>query len=135
MSQDDVLEVLDEEQCRSLIQTRNIGRIAFTFEGTPELFPINYAADGSTVVFRTAEDTRLQAAAKHRVAFEVDDWDATTGVGWSVVVKGIAEEITRGIDPFAVSLRSQPVIPLAPGAREVWIAVYPAEITGRRFRR
>jgi len=135
MSEDEVLEVLDEEQCRSLIQSRNLGRIAFTFEGVPEIFPINYAADGSTVVFRTAEDTRLQAATKHRVAFEVDDWDPTAGVGWSVVVKGVAEEITRGIDPFAVALRSQPVIPLAPGAREVWIAVYPAEITGRRIRR
>ena len=135
MSEDEVLEVLDEEQCRSLIQSRNLGRIAFTFEGVPEIFPINYAADGSTVVFRTAADTRLQAAAKHRVAFEVDDWDPTAGVGWSVVVKGIAEEITRGIDPFAVALRSRPVIPLAPGAREVWIAVYPAEITGRRIRR
>ena len=135
MSEDEVLEVLDEEQCRSLIQSRNLGRIAFTIEGVPEIFPINYAADGSTVVFRTAEDTRLQAATKHRVAFEVDDWDPTAGVGWSVVVKGIAEEITRGIDPFAVALRSRPVIPLAPGAREVWIAVYPAEITGRRIRR
>ena len=135
MSESDVLEVLDEEQCRALIQSRNIGRIAFTFEGSPEIFPINYAADGSTIVFRIAGDTRLQAATKHRVAFEVDDWDATTGVGWSVVVKGIAEEITRGIDPFAMALRSRPVIPLAPGVREVWIAVYPAETTGRRFRR
>lgn len=135
MSEEDVLEVLDEEQCRSLIQARNIGRIAFTVEGSPEIFPVNYAADGSTVVFRTAADTRLQTATKHRVAFEVDDWDATTGVGWSVVVKGVAEEITRGIDPFAEALRQQPVIPLAPGAREVWIAVYPAQVTGRRFRR
>lgn len=135
MSENDVLEVLDEEECRSLIQSRNIGRIAFTFEGAPEIFPINYAVDGTTVVFRTAEDTRLQAATKQRVAFEVDDWDASLGVGWSVVVKGIAEEITRGIDPFAAELRTQPVIPLAPGAREVWIAVYPSEISGRRFRR
>ena len=135
MTEEEVLETLDEDQCRSLIQSRNIGRIAFTFEEGPEIFPINYAVDGTTVVFRTAQDTRLQTAVKHRVAFEVDDWDATTGVGWSVVVKGVAEEITRGIDPFATALRSRPVIPLAPGAREVWIAVYPAEITGRRFRR
>ena len=70
-----------------------------------------------------------------RVAFEVDDWNAETGVGWSVVIKGVAEEITSGIDPFAIALRSRPVVPLAPGSREYWIAIYPSEITGRRFRR
>ena len=135
MTESDVLEVLDEDECRALLQSRGVGRIAFTFDGTPEILPINYAVDGSTVVFRTAEETRLRTATKQRVAFEIDNWDETTGVGWSVVVKGIAEEITRGIDPFAAELRKQPVIPLAPGAREVWIAVYPSEITGRRFRR
>jgi uncharacterized protein len=132
---EEVLEVLDEQQCQTLIRSRNIGRIAFELDGEPEILPINYTTDGTTVVFRTAEDTRLREAVKRRVAFEVDDWEPTTGVGWSVVVKGVAEEITRGIDPFAIALRSRPVIPLAPGAREIWIAVYPSEITGRRFRR
>lgn len=132
---EDVLEVLDEEQCRTLLQSRDIGRIAFSAEGAPEIFPVNYVADGSTVVFRTADDTRLMKSLKTRVAFEVDDWDPATGVGWSVVVKGVAEEITTGIDPFAMALRDHKVVPLAPGARETWIAVYPSVITGRRFRR
>ncbi|TMJ21280.1 MAG: pyridoxamine 5'-phosphate oxidase family protein [Alphaproteobacteria bacterium] len=87
------------------------------------------------VVFRTGEGTKLQLAVMVRVAFEVDDWDAATGVGWSVVIKGVAEEITSGIDPFAMALRSRRVVPLAPGVREYWIAVYPSEITGRRFGR
>jgi uncharacterized protein len=129
------IEVLDQEQCRVLLRSRNIGRIAFTVEGRPEILPINYAADDSTVVFRTAEDSRLRHAVKQRVAFEVDDWDPATDTGWSVVVKGIAEELTAAIDPLAIALRSQPVVPLAPGAREFWIAVYPSETTGRRFRR
>ncbi len=50
------------------------------------------------------------------------------------MIKGVAEEIATGIDPFAIALRSRPVVPLAPGAREYWMAVYPSEITGRRFR-
>lgn len=130
-----VLEVLDEQQCRRLLGSRNIGRIAFSSADGTEIFPVNYAADESTIVFRTDGESRLMESLKRRVVFEADDWDPATGVGWSVVVKGIAEEITRGIDPFATALRTQPVVPLAPGVREVWIAVYPSEITGRRFQR
>jgi len=126
-------EILDEQQCQHLLASKDIGRIAFSVQGEPEIFPVNYAADGSTVVFRTGEGTKLQLAVMLRVAFEVDDWDPATGVGWSVVVKGVAEEITSGIDPFAMALRSRRVVPLAPGVREYWIAVYPGEITGRRF--
>ncbi|TME57497.1 MAG: pyridoxamine 5'-phosphate oxidase family protein [Chloroflexi bacterium] len=47
-----VIEVLDEQQCQLLLRSRNIGRIAFSIEGVPEIFPVNYAADRSTVVFR-----------------------------------------------------------------------------------
>jgi len=129
------MEVLSEQQCQLLFGTKDIGRIAFSVGGVPEIFPVNYAADRSTVVFRTAEGTRLQRAVMLRVAFEVDDWDPATGIGWSVVVKGVAQGITSGIDPFAIALRGRHVAPLAPGTREYWIAIYPSEITGRRFGR
>lgn len=132
---DQPLEVLDEQQCQMLLGSKTIGRIAFSVDGVPEIFPVNYATDGSTVVFRTAEGTRLQRAVTTKVAFEVDDWNPETGVGWSVVVKGVAHGITTGIDPFAMALRSRRVIPLAPGTRESWIAIYPSLITGRRFGR
>ena len=126
---------MDEQQCQHLLASKDIGRIAFSVQGEPEIFPVSYAADGSTVVFRTGEGTKLQLAVMLRVAFEVDDWDPATGVGWSVVIKGVAEEITSGVDQFAMALRSRGVVPLAPGIREYWIAVYPGEITGRRFGR
>ena len=129
------LETLTEDQCRELLATRDLGRIAFSIGDQPEVFPVNYASDGSVVVFRTASGTKLEHSIKRRVAFEVDDWNPASGVGWSVVVKGVAEEITSGLDPFAEALRRQPVVPLAPGAREYWVAVYPSEITGRRFGR
>lgn len=129
-----MFEVLDEGVCETLLGSKDIGRIAFSVEGVPEIFPVNYVADRSTIVFRTAEGTKLLRAVKLRVAFEVDDWSPSTGVGWSVVVKGVAEEITSGIDPFAMALRNRPVVPLAPGAREYWIGVYPSQVSGRRFR-
>jgi nitroimidazol reductase NimA-like FMN-containing flavoprotein (pyridoxamine 5'-phosphate oxidase superfamily) len=131
----DDLEVLSESQCRELLATASLGRIAFSIDDVPEIFPVNYAADGAVVVFRTASGTKLREAVMRRVAFEVDHWDSNTGIGWSVVLKGVAQEVTKGIDPFTSTLRERPVYPLAPGEREHWIAVYPSEISGRRFHR
>jgi nitroimidazol reductase NimA-like FMN-containing flavoprotein (pyridoxamine 5'-phosphate oxidase superfamily) len=129
------LEVLTEHQCLELLQSKDLGRIAFVAGGEIEVFPVNYASDGAVVVFRTAPGTKLDLATSGRVTFEVDDWDADAKVGWSVALKGAAQEVTRGADPFASTLRARKVVPLAPGEREHWVAVYPSEITGRRFRR
>lgn len=127
------LEVLSEHTCRELLASRDLGRIAFQDEKEIEIFPVNYATDGTIVVFRTGPGTKLFQSTATRVAFEVDEWNAATAVGWSVVLKGVAEEVTLGTDPFAAALRARPVVPLAPGERDFWIAIYPATITGRRF--
>lgn len=129
------MEVLSELQCVELLATSDLGRIGLALDGQPEVFPVNYATDGKVVVFRTAGGTRLDLATSGRIAFEVDHWDSGTGVGWSVLLKGVAQEVTKGNDPFASTLRERPVRPLAPGERELWIAIYPSEISGRRFRR
>jgi nitroimidazol reductase NimA-like FMN-containing flavoprotein (pyridoxamine 5'-phosphate oxidase superfamily) len=128
------LEVLSEQRCRELLATRDLGRLAFAGGGEFEIFPVNYAVDGSTIIFRTAENTRLMDALKTRVAFEVDEWNPTRGYAWSVVVKGVAEELTDAIDSAATALRRHQVVPLAPGRRERWIAVYPSRVTVRWFR-
>jgi hypothetical protein len=128
------LEVLSEDECRELLASRDLGRIAFPAGSEIEIFPVNYSTDGTIVVFRTGTGTKLAQSTVARVAFEVDDWDAETKVGWSVVLKGVAQEVTLGSDPFTTALRARPVFPLAPGEHGYWIAIYPAEISGRRFR-
>jgi hypothetical protein len=127
------LEILSEQQCHELLSSRDLGRIAFPLGEDTEIFPVNYSTDGTIVVFRTGTGTKLDQSTVTRVAFEVDEWDAARKVGWSVVLKGVAQEVTRGIDPFATALRSRPVVPLAPGEHDYWIAIYPATISGRRF--
>lgn len=131
----DRLEVLSEQQCLELLGSQILGRIAFPVADRIEIFPVNYASDGAIVVFRTAPGTKLDSVTASRVAFEIDGWDEDKGVGWSVVLKGVAQEVTTGSDPFTATLRTRNVWPLAPGERDHWIAIYPAEITGRRFRR
>ena len=39
------------------------------------------------------------------------------------------------LEKNAAALRSRPIQALAPGERQEWIAIYPSEISGRRFHR
>jgi len=128
------LEILSEDTCRELLASRDLGRIAFAVGKDTEIFPVNYATDGTIVVFRTGVGTKLTQSTVSRVAFEVDEWDDGKKVGWSVVLKGVAQEVTTGTDPFSAALRTHNVVPLAPGEHDYWIAIYPATISGRRFR-
>lgn len=133
VEQPDVLESLNEHQCLEFLHSASLGRVAFTIGRELDVLPVNYACDGSIVVYKTAPGTRLERGPRDRVTFEVDGWDPTKRIGWSVVLKGVALDVTRGIDPFSKALRERKVVPLAPGKRERWIAIYPSVITGRRF--
>ena len=93
--------VLAANTCWDLLRSSEVGRLAVAVGTQPDIFPINYVVDHGTVVFRTAEGTKLAAAVLGRgVAFEIDGYDADAGDAWSVVVKGRATEIERMQDVF-----------------------------------
>jgi uncharacterized protein len=129
------LEQIQESECLQLLEAESIGRIAMVAEGQPEIFPITYSLRAGVVVFRTASGTKLSYAPASRVAFEIDGFDSSTGVGWSVVVKGVAHDVTDAADDFSWAARGATVYPLAPGEKAHRIAIEPSQITGRRFRR
>jgi uncharacterized protein len=133
LAPDQSIETLSTDECFLLLKSRELGRIAFNIEDQPEVFPINYAMEGQIVVFRTAPGTKLDFVPMARLAFEVDDWDPKLGIGWSVVVKGLAEEVTRNLGRAAEHIRKAPVHPVAPGERWRWLAIRPSEVSGRRF--
>lgn len=128
------LEVLDREECIRLLEAHHLGRIAVTVAERPLVLPVNYAMDDGTVVFRTAGGTKLDAAVRGTfVAFEIDDADATYHGGWSVLVTGVAEEIT---DAEELRRAAQlPLRPWAPGERNHLVRITPVTTTGRRIRR
>lgn len=130
---DAAVEVLTEDECLARLHSRDIGRIAFDVEGKVEIFPVNYGMDGAIIVFRTGPGTKLEKVPNTEVAFEVDSWNPETGVGWSVVARGPAEEITLNPGRVAEHLRWVPVHPVAPGDRWHWLAIKPTEVTGREF--
>jgi nitroimidazol reductase NimA-like FMN-containing flavoprotein (pyridoxamine 5'-phosphate oxidase superfamily) len=115
-----------------LVRANEVGRLAVAIANHPDIFPINYIVDRGTVVFRTAEGTKLAAAVLGvGVAFEVDGYDPDSGEAWSVVIKGRAVEIERMQDVFdALDL---PLFPWHAGPKHRFVRIEPHDITGRRF--
>lgn len=127
------LEILSEDDCLGLLRCCGLGRVAFAGDGKIEIFPVNYGTEGGIIVFRTGVGTKLHGLRGSAVAFEIDGWDPARRIGWSVVAKGKAEEITTNLGRACEHLRSVPVQPAAPGDRWHWIGIKPSQITGRRF--
>lgn len=129
------VEVLADSECLRLLKAHDVGRLGVVDrEARPLIFPVNYFFDEGVVVFRTAPGSKLDLAPGAPVCFEIDGWDAEAGTGWSVLVKGIAHDITNPRSAPTGRMKFWPVRPMAPGSREHWVAVWANEITGRRFR-
>jgi hypothetical protein len=126
------LEVLDTRTCLDLLAQCAIGRVIVSSLALPAAFPVNFAMLDDDVVFRTGVGSKLSAAVDNVVvAFEVDDFESGSLVGWSVLVTGHAAEITA-----ADELERAHQLPLAPWLPTVpsrYVRVRSQLITGRRL--
>jgi uncharacterized protein len=127
------LEEIPAEECWELLGQHEMGRIAIVVGGKPQIFPVNYGLKGKVIVFRTAVGSKLAYAPESPVAFEVDEYDASAGAGWSVMVQGYGRDITEAADDFSWTARGARVQTAAPGEKLHMIAVDPTQISGRRF--
>ncbi len=117
--------------CWALLRSQEVGRLAVSIADRPEIFPVNYVVDHGTVVFRTAEGTKLAGAAQRDVAFEADGYEPGTGEAWSVVIKGRGEEVSRAHE--LLDTADLPLFPWHAAAKPRFVRVVPDEISGRRF--
>jgi uncharacterized protein len=126
------IEELTRAECFGLLAGRTLGRVAVVDDYGPVVFPVNFVLDRHTVVFRTEPGTKLQAAERgSRVCFEADGTDAAGRADWSVIVRG---EITEVTDPAELArLHALPLRMRAPGARDHYVRILPAVLTGRRI--
>jgi nitroimidazol reductase NimA-like FMN-containing flavoprotein (pyridoxamine 5'-phosphate oxidase superfamily) len=123
---------LGGDECWRLLAVAEVGRLAIAVGETPEIFPVNFVVDNRTVLFRTAEGTKLASVAvARRVAFEVDGFDAATGEAWSVVVHGTAQVLERLNDVYAA--QELPLFPWEATPKPVFVRITPRAVTGRRF--
>ena len=129
------VEILTVAECRELLDGHHFGRFSFMdYVGVlPSIIPVNYLLDGDKIVIRTDAGSKLSAALRGApVAFEVDGVDETHQVGWSVVVRGHAEEVTDS-DKLA-ELRQTPLLAWHPGPKPHYVRINASQVIGRRIR-
>jgi len=128
------LHTLSAAECFDLLQPGGIGRVAFGAATGIVVLPVNYVVAGKTIVFRTAPDTLLAVYAEGQVSFEADRFDEELREGWSVLIQGHAHKVTAEREVSQLEDRTH-LEPWAAGARDVYVRIAPARISGRRLSR
>lgn len=126
------LVILDREQCLKHLAAERFGRVVVSTPRHPLIRPVNYVfdPDSQSVVFRTAPGTKLYAV-RHaaQASFEIDHVDPGSGTGWSVIIEGMIEEVTREYD--LTHLAKLRLDPLEPGEKNHWVRIRAFTVSGR----
>lgn len=130
MSSEEPMSILSEDESWRLLSSVALGRFVTTIGTRIEIFPVNFVVLHRTVLFRTAEGTKLAASLmSDRVVFEVDDHSLMNG--WSVIVRGTAD-LLEAPEDIAAAERAQ-VLPWTATAKRHFVRITPKEISGRYF--
>jgi nitroimidazol reductase NimA-like FMN-containing flavoprotein (pyridoxamine 5'-phosphate oxidase superfamily) len=130
------LQELSREECLDLLAGSRFGRVVVTTaqSGAPVIRPVNYVFDAASqsVAFRTGEGSKFHALVHSAQAcFEIDDHDAETRGGWSVIIAGRTEEVTQ---PAEVQrLNRMGLVNAAGGSRAHWVRIRARTVSGRRI--
>ena len=128
---DDPVTILSASESWNLLASVALGRLVTVVDGQAEIFPVNFVVQRKTVLFRTAEGTKLVSAAiNNRVLFEADEHDVAEG--WSVIVKGVAR--TMHSDEEVREAQRAQLLSWIATRKLHYVRVLPTAITGRRFR-
>lgn len=84
------LVALSREEALRLLAGVSLGRVVFTLNALPAIRPVNHLLDDGSVIIRTHEGSALLPTARHEavVAYEADEIDPVSRLGWSVIVTG-----------------------------------------------
>jgi nitroimidazol reductase NimA-like FMN-containing flavoprotein (pyridoxamine 5'-phosphate oxidase superfamily) len=123
--------VLDSTNCLLLLGSQHVGRLVLPGD-VPFIVPVNYAVIDGSVHFRTDAGSVASRAGGGIAVFEVDVVDETGHAGWSVVVRGVLEDVTASAS-VPDEWRSR-LEPWAPGPKDRWMRLSIEEMTGRWVR-
>jgi hypothetical protein len=132
MPSDEPVRELDRDECREILKSASLGRLATAVGGEPDIYPVNFYSDGSSILIRTAPGTKLLELTVHEtVAFETDGW--TDDEAWSVIVHGRARELDHQAEIDEAD--KAPLQPWIPTLKYRYVHIDIDRMTGRRFRR
>lgn len=132
---------LDRDEAMRLLASVDHGRVVFTRAALPAIRPVNHLVVDGRVIVRTRLTAKVSVAVRSSadagvvVAYEADDLDPRrrTGrrrTGWSVVVTGLATEVS---DPEQVARYQRLLHPWVNMAMDTVVAIEPEIVTGIRI--
>jgi uncharacterized protein len=129
MSEQETVGVMTTEQCWEMLRANEFGRLAFHLAGEVHLAPVNYAVEHDTLLFRTAEGSKLLGVVMNPdVAFEIDEFDEHHAR--SVVIRGVARRLEEDEHHRTENV---PLRTWVPTLKYDVVEIRPTEITGRSF--
>ena len=129
-----VFDELTVDECQALLARNRVGRVAVSMQALPVVVPVTYGLIDGAIVFCTVRGPRLDnALAGAVVAFEIDGYDATSRDGWSVLVQGLAEQVT---DPALEDAAEALGLECwgSDGQAVRYVRIVPTVISGRQIR-
>ncbi len=130
-SSDSIVHLSDRE-CWDRLAEQQLGRLVTRAGDVLDIFPVNYTVDRESIVFRTAEGSKLtELTINDQVLFEVDEYTDTDA--WSVVVRGHAHRLTT-VEEVAEA-DTLPLKPWIPTAKYNYVRIIASSISGRDFER
>jgi nitroimidazol reductase NimA-like FMN-containing flavoprotein (pyridoxamine 5'-phosphate oxidase superfamily) len=127
------LQRLTRTKSLELLGSVPIGRLVFTHDALPAIRPVNHLVESESLIVRATAGAAITAAAGNRgvvVAYEADDIDAATQLGWSVIVIGTARLLT---DEMAAEHYRARLRPWISGAVDDVISIAAEVVTGYRM--
>ncbi len=116
------------DECRRLLADAGVGRVCWQADPGLTALPVAFGVhDDGRLGFRAADGSILAGLAAGEpipVAFQVDDLDAETLTGWSVLVRGTAAAWPGEFPPGLCR-------PWAPGERTTGVQITPHTYSGR----
>jgi uncharacterized protein len=129
MSDDDVVVELTSEECWEMLREEEFGRLAYRLVDEIHITPINYAVEGGSLLFRTAEGNKLLAVVMGSdVAFEIDRYGEDSAR--SVVVRGSARLLPEDEAHRAENIALRPWVPTL---KYNVVEIEPKVVSGRAF--
>lgn len=131
---DSGLEELPAWESMRLLGSVSLGRVVFTAQALPAIRPVSHLVDGDHVVIRT--DCAVRISARPRagtgtvVAYQADALDPLDHLGWSVIVVGVARQVTES---GAADRYRRALAPWGQGDTDQVIAIRADVVTGFRL--
>jgi len=121
---------LNEDESWKLLSSLALGRLVTILGGRAEIFPVNFVVQHRTLLFRTAEGTKLLSAImNNQVVFEADDHNVAEA--WSVVVRGTARVLTTTSEINDAERAG--LYPWIATEKLRFVRITPTDVSGRRF--